>query len=289
MQWFNLDDSVNLLSIIGAAVIIIATFIVVGRYVGQMKVKKDENVEMAEHSWDGIGEYKNALPTGWALMFVLLLVWGIWYILFGYPVNSYSQIGEYNDEVAASNAKFASKYAQPDAATLKAMGQNIFLVQCSACHGVTGTGIGGKAANLSIWGSEKGIYEAIIKGSKGLDYPGGDMPAGADLGIDDATAKAIAAYVAAEISAIKKTAHPELIQAGREAYASCAACHGDDGKGMDGTFPDLSQYGSANFVVNVLNRGKHGFIGIMPKFEDNRLNSVQKQAVGEYVISISKE
>lgn len=289
MQWLNLNDSVNLLSLIGAAVIIIATFIVVGRYVGQMKVKKDESVELSDHSWDGIGEYKNAIPTGWALIFVVLIVWAIWYMLFGYPVNSYSQIGEYNEEVAASNAKFNSKFAHPDTATLKAMGENIFLVQCSACHGISGTGINGKAADLTKWGNEEGIYNTIIKGSKGLNYPGGDMPAGSDLGIDNDTAKAIAAYVAADISAIKKTAHPELVAAGKEAYASCAACHGDDGKGMDGTFPDLTQYGSALFVVNVLNNGKHGFIGTMPKFDDSRLNSVQKEAVGEYVISLSKE
>ncbi|BCX80093.1 c-type cytochrome [Campylobacter sp. 19-13652] len=289
MQWLNLSDSVNLLSLIGAAVIIIATIIVVGRYVGQMKVKKDENVELSEHSWDGIGEYKNGLPFGWALIFVVLIVWAIWYMLFGYPVNSYSQIGEYNDEVAASNAKFNAKFAHPDAETLKAMGENIFLVQCSACHGISGTGINGKAANLTKWGSEDGIYNSIIKGSKGLNYPGGEMPSGADLGIDETTARAIAAYVAADVSAIKKTAHPELVEAGKEAYAACAACHGDDGKGMDGTFPDLTQYGSALFVVNVLNSGKQGFIGTMPKFDDNRLNGIQKQAVGEYVISLSKE
>lgn len=289
MQWFDLSDNVNLLALIGAVVIVLVTIVVVGRYVGQMKVKKDENVAMAEHSWDGIGEYKNALPVGWALMFVVLAIWAIWYMLFGYPLNSYSQIGEYNEEVAAQNAKFKDKFAHPDAATLKAMGENIFLVQCSACHGVSGTGINGKAADLTKWGSEAGLYNTIVKGSKGLEYPGGDMPSEEEIGVDDATAKAIAAYVAKEISAIKHTAHPELVEAGREAYAACAACHGDDGKGMDGTFPDLTTYGSSMFVVDVLNRGKHGFIGIMPKFEDSRLNSVQKQAVGEYVISLSKE
>lgn len=289
MQWFDLSDSVNLLSLIGAAVILLVTIVVVGRYVGQMKVKNDENVEVAEHTWDGIGEYKNDLPVGWALMFVVLIVWAIWYFLFGYPLNSYSQIGEYNDEVAASNAKFEHKYANLSDTQLKDMGQNIFLVQCAACHGITGSGQNGRAANLSTWGSEEGLYETIVKGSKGLGYDAGDMPAGADLGVDNATAKAIAAYVAAEISAIKKTSRPDLVAAGKEAFATCAACHGDDGKGMDGMYPDLSEYGSYKFVVNVLNRGKHGFIGAMPKFEDNRLNSVQKQAVGEYVISLSKE
>lgn len=69
----------------------------------------------------------------------------------------------------------------------------------------------------------------------------------------------------------------------------CAACHGEDGKGMEGMAPDLTKYGSADFVVDVLNRGKLGFIGKMPAFNDGRLTDIQKRAVGEYVISLSKE
>lgn len=289
MQWLNLQDNVNLLSLIGAVVIIVLTIVVVGRYVGQMKIRKDNSVPMAEHNWDGIGEYKNELPVGWALMFVILIVWAIWYFLIGYPLNSYSQIGEYNEEVSASNTKFENKFANMDTNTLKDMGQNIFLVQCSACHGVTGNGLDSKAANLNVWGSEEGIYDVILKGSKGLGYPGGEMPNAEGLGVDNNTARAIAAYVASEISAIKSTKYPDLVQAGREAYSSCAACHGDDGKGMDGAFPNLTEYGSSKFVVNVLNSGKDGYIGKMPKFNENRLNDIQKRAVGEYVISLSKE
>ena len=165
------------------------------------------------------------------------------------------------------------------------MGESIYLVQCSACHGITGDGIGGKAANLQIWGSEKGIVETILNGSKGLDYPMGEMPAGL---ADADGAKAIAAYVAKEISAIKSTKNENLVATGKELYAACTACHGEDGKGMDGMSVDLSKYGSASFVADVLNRGKKGAIGTMPKFNDGRLNDIQQKAVGEYVISLSK-
>lgn len=104
MQWLNLEDNVNLLALIGAALIIVLTIVVAGRYVGQMKVKKDESVELSEHNWDGIGEYKNPVPLGWAVVFLLALVWAVWYYLLGYPLNSYSQIGEYNKEVKEANA-----------------------------------------------------------------------------------------------------------------------------------------------------------------------------------------
>lgn len=284
MQWFNLGDDVNLLALVGAVAIVALTAFVAGKYVRQMKIAK-EGGELSEHSWDGIGEYKNPLPLGWAVVYVLVIVWALWYMLAGYPLNSYSQIGEYNEEVAAANAKFEKNFANPDAKTLHAMGESVFLVQCSACHGITGDGINGRAADLSKWGSEEGIYDTIINGSKGLEYPMGEMPAGM---ADEEGAKAIAAYIAKEISGIKKTKNENLVASGKELFATCAACHGEDGKGMEGMSPDLSKYGTASFVEDVLQRGKKGTIGTMPKFNDGRLNALQQKAVGEYVISLSK-
>lgn len=284
MQWFNLEDNVNLLALIGALAIFALTAFVTGKYVKQMKIAK-EGGELDEYVWDGIGEYKNPLPLGWAIVYALVIVWALWYMLAGYPLNSYSQIGEYNEEVAAANAKFEKRFANPDIKTLHAMGESVFLVQCSACHGITGDGIGGKAADLALWGSEEGIVDAILKGSKGLDYPMGEMPAGM---ADEEGAKAIAAYIAKEISGIKKTKNKNLVASGKELFAACAACHGEDGKGMEGMSPDLSKYGTASFVEDVLQRGKKGDIGAMPKFNDGRLNALQQKAVGEYVISLSK-
>lgn len=284
MQWFNLEDNVNLLALIGAVAIVLLTFFVVNRYVNQMKEAKPD-AELSEHSWDGIGEFKNPLPIGWALTYVVVIIWAIWYFLCGYPLNSYSQIGEYNEEVAASNAKFEKKYANLDSKTLHAMGESIFLVQCSACHGITGDGINGKAANLTSWGSEEGLVKIINEGSKGLNYPMGEMPGGL---VDPEGAKAVAAYIAKEISGIKSTKNENLVAAGKELYATCAACHGEDGKGMDANSPDLTKYGTAEFVVDVLNRGKAGSIGVMPNFTDGRLNATQQKAVGEYVRSLSR-
>lgn len=284
MQWFNLEDNINLLSLIGALAIILLTVFVVGKYMKQMKESKSEG-ELSEHNWDGIGEYKNPLPIGWAVMFVLTLVWAIWYYLVGYPLNSYSQIGEYNEEVKAMNAKFEKEWANPDPKTLHAMGESIYLVQCSACHGITADGINGKAADLTVWGSEKALVDVILNGSKGLDYPMGEMPGGM---ADEESAKAIAAYIAKELSGIKKTSNEDLVEVGRAQFAVCASCHGDDGKGMDGMSPDLTKYGTSEFVMDVLRRGKKGAIGAMPKFDDGRLNDIQQKAVGEYILSLSK-
>ena len=64
----------------------------------------------------------------------------------------------------------------------------------------------------------------------------------------------------------------------------------EDGKGMDGMTPDLSKYGSSDFVVDVLNRGKSGFIGVMPNFANSGvLNATQQIAVGAYINSLKGE
>lgn len=288
MKWFNLSDNVNLLALLGALATLLLTFFVVRIYMNKMKEKA--NKEVLGDTWDGIGEQDNDLPMGWAVMFVLLIGWAIWYFLFGYPLNSYSQIGEYNDAVKAHNAKFEAKYANLDQETLISMGEGIFLVQCSQCHGVSGDGINGKAQDLRKWGNEEALIDVIKVGSKGLNYPLGEMTAmGGGLLTDADQVKAVAAFVAQDISNIKSTKHPELVEQGREIFATtCASCHDEAGKGLEGSSPDLTKYGSSDFVVDVLNRGKHGYIGQMPQFIDGRLNDIQKRAVGEYVISLSK-
>ena len=282
MDWLN--DNVNLLALMGAAAIIIISVFVIGKYLRQMQNDKSSG-ELAKENWDGIGEYKNPLPVGWALSFLGTIAWGLWYFLAGYPLNSYSQIGEYNEEVKSYNTKFESKFSSSDKATLMGMGEGVFLVQCAPCHGVTGDGMQGKARNLGQWGSEAAVVDSILNGVKGSGYPLGEMPAGL---LDKDSATAVAAFMMQEISAVKKTKNPALVETGRALWATCSACHGEDGKGMAGSAADISQYGNASFVVNVLGMGKKGTIGNMPQFNDGRLTNVQKVAVGTYVNSLAK-
>lgn len=282
MNWLN--DNVNALALLGAAAILILTVFVSLKYIKQMKTDKSTG-ELTGESWDGIGEYKNALPIGWALSFIGTMVWALWYWFMGYPLFSYNKIGEYNEEVKSYNTQFESKFANPDHATLMSMGEGVFLVQCAPCHGVTGDGMNGKAANLAKWGNEEAIVASILNGVKGSNYPLGEMPSGL---LDAESAKAVAAYVMQEVSSVKKSKNPALVESGRALWATCAACHGEDGKGMDGSAPDLSTYGTAKFVANVLNMGKKGTIGNMPQFNDGRLTNIQKTAVGTYVSSLAK-
>ena len=279
MSW--LDDSVNALSLLGAVVILILTVLIAGKYIKQMR-DDTASGELAEENWDGIGEYKNNVPIGWSLSILATMIWAAWYMLAGYPVNAYSQLGEWNEDTQAHNAKFESKWANADEETLTAMGESIFLVQCAPCHGTTAEGMGGKAQNLVEWGHEEGIVNTVVNGGKGLNYPLGEMPAGM---LDADSAKAVAAYVMAEISEKKSTKYPELIESGKALFATCAGCHGEDGMGMAGMAPDLSKYGTTTMVSEALDKGKKGHIGMMPSFK-GRLSNIQYEAVGTYILSI---
>ena len=66
---FNGDDYINSLTMLGAAAIITITVFVSLKYVNQMK-NDTASGELAEEKWDGIGEYRNPVPTGWAIAFI---------------------------------------------------------------------------------------------------------------------------------------------------------------------------------------------------------------------------
>jgi len=270
MNW--LSDNINLLALIAAVVIVVLTVLIAGKYIKQMKTDKSTG-ELAEENWDGIGEYKNELPAGWAYTFLGTMIWGMWYFTTGYPVNAYSQIGEYNEEVATHTQMFESKWANADKQTLQEMGEGIYLVQCAPCHGISGDGMDAKAADLTVWGSAAGVLDAIKNGSKGLGYPMGEMPAGL---LSGEAAKKVATYVA---NGMKGEQPAE--------FAACAGCHGADGKGMGGMAPDLTTYGTPAFVADVLERGKKGYIGTMVSFK-GRLTPIQEKAVGTYILSLSR-
>lgn len=287
MKWFNLGDEINLFALIAAIGILTLTAFIVNLYTKQMKSKTPKG-KLLEENWDGIGEFTNNIPFGWGVCFVFILVWGFWYIFVGYPLNSFSQIGQYNQEVAKYNEKYEEEWKNLDQNKLVEMGESMFLVQCSQCHGITADGIGGKAQNLTMWGKEEGVMQTIKHGSKGLLNPDSEMPA---VEMSDDDAKAVASFVMAKISEVKHTKYPADVDKGKEVYstAGCNGCHGDDGKGMDGFAADLSAYGTPKFLSLVLHNGKKGLIGRMPSFAHAKLNEVQIRALSAYIESLEPQ
>jgi len=267
----DLSDPINLLTMIGAVAIAVLSAGVSAKYIAQMKTDKAEG-ELAEENWDGIGEYKNELPSGWAYSFLGTLIWALWYWQWGYPVNAYSQIGEWNEEVKAYNQKFEEVHKNADKATLQQMGESIFLVQCAPCHGTTGDGLSGKAQDFSARMTKAQVLDVINNGQNQLGYPMGAMPPGMASGQD---AEDIAAYVAGGMKGEQPAS-----------FAACASCHGADGKGNGGMAPNLAAYDAA-LVSHVIEHGKKGMIGRMPSFKTT-ITPVQEKALTEYLQSLSR-
>jgi len=267
----DLSDPINLLTMIGAIAIAVLSAGVSAKYISQMKTDKAGG-ELAEENWDGIGEYKNELPAGWAYSFLGTLIWALWYFQWGYPVNAYSQIGEWNEEVKAYNQKFEEVHKNADKATLQQMGESIFLVQCAPCHGTTGDGLSGKAQDFSTRMTKEQVLDVIKNGQNQLGYPMGAMPPGMASGKD---AEDIAAYIAGGMKGEQPAS-----------FAACASCHGADGKGNNGMAPNLVEYDAA-LVSHVIEHGKKGMIGRMPSFKTT-ITPVQEKALTEYLQSLSR-
>ncbi len=262
----DLSDPINMITMIGAIAIAVITAGVSVKYINQMKSDTADG-KLAEENWDGIGEYLNELPSGWAFSFLGTMIWGVWYWFIGYPLNAFSQIGQYNEEVLAYNKKFEATYKNPSVSVLKEMGESIFLVKCAPCHGTTGDGLSGKAQDFTTRMSKAQILDIIANGSNQLSYPMGAMPAGMVSGDD---ANVIATWIASGMKGEKPVA-----------FTACASCHGEDGKGMAGMAPNLAEYDDT-IIIKTLEHGKKGKLGTMPSFK-TMLTPVQAKSLSAYI------
>jgi len=279
-------DIVNMLAVAGAVALVIITVFVVIKYVRQMQTDTATG-ELADETWDNIGEYKNPVPMGWAIMFLATMVWGMWYFTIGYPVNAYSQIGEYNKEVAEKNAKFEKQYANIKGDKLVDMGESVYLVECVACHGLNADGNNEiDAADLNKRISAKSVKYVIEHGSqnnllnKGSMMPDRNGLFNMETGslITDKEIEAVSQYVGNGLQ--------DKNSEGAKVFANvCASCHGLDGKGIEQVAPNIATW-DKQLIVNVLDYGKKGAIGTMPAMD--RLNAKQKEAVAVYVMSLNK-
>jgi cytochrome c oxidase cbb3-type subunit 3 len=103
-------------------------------------------------------------------------------------------------------------------------------------------------------------------------YPLGAMPAGMASGKQ---AEEVAAWIAGGM----KGEAPAT-------WATCAGCHGKDGKGNGGSAPNLADY-DETLVKHVLKNGKKGIIGEMPAFP-GRFTPVQEKALAAYLKTLKQ-
>jgi len=194
------------------------------------------------HVWDeDLRELNNPLPRWWMGLFVITVLFSLAY-LFLYPglgsaagSLQWSSAGQYAAEQAQARAELAplyARYAAMDekqlAADAQAMGigERLFINNCAACHGSDARGSKG-FPNLTdsdwLWGGTfADIQKTIAEGRNGVMPPMAAAIGGGE------NVRNVAHYV----MSLSGSPHDSLAaQQGRAQFATCAACHGPEGKG----------------------------------------------------------
>ncbi|WP_345972039.1 c-type cytochrome [Sulfurimonas diazotrophicus] len=158
-------------------------------------------------------------------------------------------------------------------AQLTRIGESLYTIHCTSCHGKNGDGNNGKAQNHTYRIAEKSVLYVIENGSNNFRsvYPSG-MPAGLVEGSD---AKEIARFVSKGLKGNKP-----------KRWSVCASCHDESGEGIAFVAPDLKTY-SDTLVATVLSNGKKGAIGTMPVFRE-RLSKIQMSGLAHYIRSLQR-
>lgn len=267
---------------------------------GKGASKQHPQGETMGHTWDGdLQEFNNPLPRWWLWLFYATILFGFIYLAL-FPglgkfdgALAWTQQKQWQEEVAAAEAKYGPIYAQyakqdlaalaQDSEALKT-GQRLYLNNCSVCHGSDAGGARG-FPNLTdaawLYGAQpQQIKQSILNGRRGV------MPAfGQSLG--DQGVKDVTAYMLSLSGREAREGDPEK---GKQQYAMCMGCHGAEGKGNQALgAPDLTDevwlYGaSEGSIHDVLNNGRQG---VMPAFKET-LGEDRVHLVSAYVLSLAE-
>jgi cytochrome c oxidase cbb3-type subunit 3 len=254
------------------------------------------------HVWDGdLREMNNPLPRWWVWLFVMTVVFALIYLALYPGLGNYagklgwSQIGQYEAEVAKGNKEVEPLYAKFNGmkpedvagdAQAMAIGERLFMNNCSQCHGSDARGSKGfpnlTDADWLHGGSPDQIKESITKGRIG-NMP----PMAAAVGTSD-DVRNVAQYVLS----LSGSPHDSVRAAlGKSKFVVCAACHGADGKGNQtigsaNLTDDIWLHGwGENAIVAMINNGK---VNQMPA-QESKLTASQIHVLTSYVWSLSNK
>ncbi len=255
------------------------------------------------HVWDdNLREYNNPLPRWWLWLFILTIVFALVYLAIFPGLGSYKGLlkwstdGEHQQDVTQLRAQIAPLYASfavqsvEDLAKDKralAVGERLFMNNCSQCHGSDGGGSKGfpnlTNANAAWLGERSAahIVQTVTNGRTGLMPPMG-AAVGGDPEISD---------VANYVLSLSGSPHNEIRAfSGKAKFAVCAACHGADGTGNKALgAPNLTDnywlhgWGEAA-IVSAIKNGKNN---VMPA-QSPKLSAEQIHVVAAYVLSLSQ-
>lgn len=270
--WPVFITAISLLGIFGCALLLWLT--------SKVKIANPNGDNTSGHVWDeDLREMNNPLPRWWVWMFILTIIFALFYLA-AYPgLGSYAgklgwtQNNQYDKEMADANKALEplySKFAAMPTEELandkeaKAIGERLFMNNCSQCHGSDAKGSRG-FPNLTDhdWlhgGSPEKIQETITGGRIGM-MP----PMAAAVGTED-DVKNVANYVLSLSDSKHDAARAAL---GKEKFAVCATCHGPEGKGN-------TDIGSPNLTDNIWLHGA-GEAAIIKRINEGKVNQMPAQ------------
>jgi cytochrome c oxidase cbb3-type subunit 3 len=272
------------------------------------------------HEWNGIKELDTPVPLGILIFIVVTHVWALlwWVLMPTFPLGTTYTKGILDTDqrkiveldlteaqaqrAARMKAIETSSYedilANEDLMKLvRTTGHQLFGDNCAACHGADGRG----RANYPdltdedwLWGGgpEK-IAETMKIGinSTHQNTRVAQMPAfGRDAILDRNQVTNVGTYVQSlSDPAVSTAQNIEQMKAGREIFlTTCAACHGEDGKGnREVGAPNLTDQhwvyvGDLQTIINTIHGGRQGH---MPTW-DERLTPAEIKILSLYVASL---
>jgi len=269
---------------------------------GTNKAETEEGVP-TEHVWDeDLQELNNPLPRWWLYMFYFTLFFAIGYLILYPGMGSYkgllgwTEIGEYEAEVAAADAKFGPLFEKFEKTPIAALasdpaamnaGERLFVTYCAVCHGSDARGAPG-FPNLrdNDWlhgGAPEKIEETILYGRMGT-MPAWEAPLGGAEGVNE-----VATYV---MSIAGRDVDAKLAEAGKAKFDMfCVGCHMPGGTGNQALgAPNLSNNiwlygGSPRSIKETIAKGRNGRMPAHSEF----LGKAKSHVLAAYVYSLSHE
>lgn len=257
--------------------------------------------ETTGHVWDGdLTETDMPMPRWMYWMFIILVIFSLVYFVL-YPslgwnkgILGWTQTGQHDAQAQAHAARVAAAYQEFAGMTPEEMASNdramnmgasLFLNTCAQCHGADARGSRGYP-NLTdndwLYGNDVDVLRhTITQGRQGV------MPPMADAVGSATDVRNVAAYV---LSLSGTPTDVVAASRGKAAFiATCAACHGADGKGNQALgAPNLTDRtwlygGSQSDIIEAITQGRSGH---MPAHKD-RLTPEQIDLLVAYVLNIS--
>ncbi len=253
------------------------------------------------HVWahGAIREGVKRLPTWWVLISSAMFIGGIGYLILypGFGAHEgklkWTSHGELARDVAANNATLGEALRRfrlypveklaGDPVALQ-VGKRLFEDNCEACHQRSGKGnilVGAPNLTDRDWlygGDGKTILTSVEQGRAGV------MPPWASLG--EQNVKNLAQYV---LSLSGRKHDAAAAAAAKPMFATCAACHGADGKGNQALgAPNLTDDiwlhgGTLADIEKTIHDGREGH---MPAWKE-RLGESRSRAVAAYVYHLA--